>query len=71
MPKHIPITAAKQISQDFGYPEVIIFAYDPTTGRQHLTTYGSTKAQCQDAAKAADFLKKALKWPSQGEIHVD
>jgi hypothetical protein len=63
-PKHIPVTAAKQISQQYNYPEVIVFAYDPVTGKQHLTTYGATKAQCADAAKAADFLKQTLKWPS-------
>jgi hypothetical protein len=66
-PKRIPVSAAKRISQEYNFPEVVIFAYDPATGKQHITTYGANKAQCKDAAKAADFLKVALKWPSHIE----
>lgn len=61
----IPITAAKNISKEYQFPEVVIFAYDPETGKQHVTTYGATKAQCIDAAKAGNFLKKALGWPDE------
>jgi hypothetical protein len=43
----------------------VIFAYDPVSGRQHVTTYGQTVAQCEDAAKAGNFLKKALGWPAE------
>jgi len=60
--KKIPISAAKRISEDYQYPEVVIFAYDPETSIQHITTYGKTLAQCKDAAKAGNFLKKALGW---------
>ncbi len=63
--KAIPISAAKAISKESGYAEVVIFAYDPVTGRQHVTTYGQTVAQCEDAAKAGNFLKKALGWPEE------
>lgn len=62
-PKRIPISSAKRISQETNYPEVVIFAYDPATGMQHVTTYGATKALCADAAKAGKFLQKALGWP--------
>lgn len=65
MPKNIPIKAAKDISVAYEYPEVVIFAYDPVSGRQHVTTYGQTVAQCEDAAKAGNFLKKALGWPAE------
>jgi hypothetical protein len=61
--KRIPIKAAKQISNDSGYPEVVIFAYDPTSGKQHVTTYGQTVEQCIEAAKAGNYLKKHLGWP--------
>lgn len=59
----IPINAAKSISKKYEYPEIVIFAYDPETGKQHVTTYGKTKDQCIDAAKAGNFLKRSLGWP--------
>lgn len=61
----IPISAAKEISKNFDWPEVVIFAYDPATGMQHVTTYGKTIEQCEDAAKAGNYLKKALGWPEE------
>jgi hypothetical protein len=63
--KRIPISAAKRISVDYNFPEVIIFAYDPVSGDQHVTTYGRTLEQCKDAAKAGNYLKKALGWPEK------
>lgn len=66
-PKKIPISTAKQISKDFNYPEIVIFAYDPVSGKQHITTYGKNKEMCKDAAKAAEYLKKALHWNIQPE----
>lgn len=65
MSKKIPISAAKKISEEFEFPEVVIFAYDPDSGKQHVTTFGQTKEQCEDAAKAGNFLKKALNWPDE------
>lgn len=59
----IPISAAKEICKKYNMPEVVIFAYDPVTKMQHVVTYGKTKDQCIDAAKAGNFLKKALGWP--------
>jgi hypothetical protein len=63
--KSIPITAARQISKQYHYPEVVIFAYDPETGTQSVTTYGKSIAECADAAKAGNYLKKALGWPEE------
>lgn len=63
--KRIPVTAAKKVSIEYEFPEVIIFAYDPETGKQHITTYGRTKEQCVDAANAGNNLKKALGWPDE------
>jgi hypothetical protein len=63
--KEIPIEAAKNISKNFEYPEIVIFAYDPVTGYQHVTTYGETVDQSNDAARAGNFLKKALGWPDE------
>lgn len=63
MPKKIPIKAAKDISTQYDFSEVVIFGYDPKSGVQHVTTYGKSLEQCSDAAKAGNFLKKALGWP--------
>ena len=63
--KRIPILIAKEISSKYEYPEIVIFAYDPITGKQHVTTYGKTKEQCIDAAKAGNYLKKHLGWPDE------
>ncbi|MDD5551233.1 MAG: hypothetical protein PHS34_08240 [Candidatus Omnitrophica bacterium] len=61
--KDIPIKMAENISKESGYPEIVIFGYDPLTGRQHVTTYGQSKEQCKDAANAGNNLKKHLGWP--------
>jgi len=63
--KRIPISAAKRISQDYEFAEVVIFAYDPETKIQHVTTYGKTKEHCIDAAKAGNYLKRSLGWPEE------
>jgi hypothetical protein len=63
MTKRIPIKAAKEISKAYDFPEVVIFGYDPRTGPQTVTTYGRSLDQCADAAKAGNFLKRALQWP--------
>lgn len=63
--KAISIKSAKRISEETGYSEIVIFGYDPVSGKQHVTTYGKTVAQCEDAAKAGNFLKKALNWPDE------
>lgn len=59
----ITIADAKQVSEKSGYPEIVIFGYDPETGEQHITTFGKTKKQCLDAAQAGNSLKKFLGWP--------
>lgn len=59
----IPISVAQSISRQFGIPEIVIFAYDPTTGTQHVVTYGETEAQASDAAEAGNFIKRAMGWP--------
>ncbi|MCK9431858.1 MAG: hypothetical protein M0R00_02745 [Candidatus Omnitrophica bacterium] len=63
--KEITIKMAKKISRETEYPEIIIVGYDPVSGQQHVTTYGETKAQCLDAAKAGNFIKKACGWPDE------
>lgn len=64
MSNEIPIDAAKEISKLYEFPEVVIFGYDPATNMQHVTTYGVSKEQSLDAARAGNYLKKAMGWPA-------
>lgn len=63
--KNIPIAAAKRISQEYEAPIVIVFAIDPTTGTQHITTYGDTLAHCEAAARGGNHMKQHLGWPEE------
>lgn len=63
--KHIPIAGAKRIAQESGYPVIVVFAIDPETNKQHVTTYGVTLRHCEWAAKLGNNLKRALGWPEE------
>ena len=60
--KDIPISAAKRIAQEFDKNQVIIVTWDQKHGRTHVTTYGKTKEECNQAAKGGALIKKALGW---------
>ena len=47
--KKIPIAAAKQIAEEYGYDQVVILARKIPEG-SHATTYGANKAHCEVAA---------------------
>lgn len=62
----IPISAAKQIADLYGYDQVVIVARKTgVIGHEHVTTYGVNKRHCEIAAKIGDFFKyKIMGWPS-------
>ena len=60
--KKIPISTAKKIASDFGYTQVVVHAFDGLTGIQHVTTYGKSQADCENAAAGGNAIKKLLKW---------
>lgn len=63
----IPISAAKDIAHKYDYDQIIVIGRNTTTGFEHVTTYGKTKAHCGAAAKIGDFLKyDIMKWPREG-----
>jgi len=62
MSKRIPISWAKKIANELGYTQVVIHAYDGETGTQHVTTYGKSIVDCDNAAKGGNAIKKLLKW---------
>lgn len=60
--KPIPIAAAKQIAEKYGYSQVVIIARAVGEG-EHVTTYGIDKENCAVAARIGDFLKhKVMGW---------
>lgn len=65
--KRIPIAAARNIAEQYGYDQVIIIARkvgeDPAPRGEHVTTYGRDKAHCGAAAHIGNFLKyKVMGW---------
>lgn len=63
--QRIPIKTAKEIANNLGYSQVIIFAYDGSTGIQSICTFGKTKSDCETAADSGNKLKKTLGWPDE------
>jgi hypothetical protein len=62
--KRIPITAAKEIGNKHGYSQVIVVAWDKESGTTHITTWGKSLSDCEQAAIGGNFVKKALGWPN-------
>lgn len=64
--KKIPIKAAKQIAEIFGYDQVMIFARKvgegPDSG-EWMTIYGVNKQHCDAMGQIASFLnEKIMGW---------
>ena len=57
MNSRIPITAAKEISNKYGYKQVVILARNPPNGGW-ITSYGKNKLHCKIAADMATTLRK-------------
>ena len=52
MTKRIPINRAREISRDYGYDQVVIFARRVgDDGHSWVTTYGKNRAHCDVAAR--------------------
>lgn len=60
--KRIPISAAKNIAEMYGYDQVIVIARKVGED-EHCTTYGVNPENCSVAARIGDFLKfKVMGW---------
>lgn len=71
--KRIPVTAARQIAEAYGYDQVVIYARKvgdaPEPHGEHMTTYGVTKVHCSVAAQIAETLQAFMGWkPATKEI---
>jgi len=64
--KDIPIHAAKDIADRYGYDQIIIIGRKvgpQNVGGEHCTTYGVNKEHCEVAARIGNFLKyKIMGW---------
>ncbi|GJD41282.1 hypothetical protein [Methylobacterium bullatum] len=64
--KRIPISAARQIAEAYGYDQVVIYARkvgdDPAPHGEHMTTYGANKEHCSVASRIADTLQAFMGW---------
>jgi hypothetical protein len=67
--KPIPISAAKQIAEKYGYDQVVVIARAVGDNRgEHVTTYGKDKLNCGVAARIGDFLKfKVMGWVADND----
>lgn len=66
--KPIPVSAAANIADSFGYDQVVIIARrvgdDPDPHGEHVTTYGRDPQHCAIAAATGGFLKHmVMGWP--------
>lgn len=58
MSKRITITAARRVADLYNCEQVIILAWDGQ--RTHIVTYGTTRSQCQVAAKGGEQIAEML-----------
>ncbi len=61
----IPISAAKNVAEKYGYDQIVIIGRKVgEAGGEHVTTYGVDKANCDVAARIGNFFKhKLMGWP--------
>lgn len=67
MTKPIPISTAEHIAKQYGYDQIVIIGRKVgEDGKEHCTTYGVDKVNCDVAARIGDFLKyKVMGWVNE------
>lgn len=64
--QEIPISAARDIANKYGYDQVLIYGRrvgeEPQPFGEHLTTYGVTKEHCGVMEKISATLQKFMGW---------
>ena len=62
--KRIPIKDAKEISNNRGYDQVIVFGWSKEDNITSVVTYGKTVKDCDQVAQGGNWLKSTmLNWP--------
>lgn len=59
----LPITAVKQLADEYGMSQVIVFGWDGEL--THVATYGKSVEDCDVAARGANAIKRNWNWPEQ------
>jgi bisphosphoglycerate-dependent phosphoglycerate mutase len=70
--KRIPIKAAQEVAEKYGYDQVMIYARKvgdaPDPHGEHMTTYGVNKAHCDAMARIGSFLQtKIMGWVKENK----
>lgn len=61
----IPIKTAKDIAKKYKYDQVIILAMNNAKNIQHVTTFGKTVVDADQACRGGNYIKKKfLGWPA-------
>lgn len=64
--KSITIKAARDIAKQFDKDQVIILTWDKAYNTTHVTTYGKSIVDCEQAATGGNLIKRQiLKWPEE------
>jgi len=58
----IPTSVAKDIASAFGYPQVVIVAFDVGNNKQNITTYGEGPIGKFQSAEAGEYIMGAMGW---------
>lgn len=61
----VPVDMAKLIANQCEKDQVIIVCWDKHHGKSHVTTYGKTMIDCEQAAMGGNKVKKAIGWPDE------
>jgi hypothetical protein len=71
--RKIPITAARDVAERWGYDQIVIVARKVgENGGEHVTTYGVNKANCEVAARIGDFFKyRLMGWLRDAERTIE
>ena len=65
MPLEIKIEDAKKLAKDLGYTEIVIYGYDKDSGVEHVTTYGISKEDSNNAADKGNEINRLMGWAEE------
>jgi len=58
--KRLPIKAAKEVAEKYNQAQVILVCWDKESGLTHVVSFGKSLQDCEQAAKGANIVKRAL-----------
>lgn len=61
----VPIQAARDLAEEFDKDQVIVVTWDKAHGMMHVTTYGRSVEDCEQAAQGGNLIKRSLGFPEE------